>query len=150
MVQISRRALLNYFKMIIENRFYANITYFLKNGVSRTPMWTRDFLTPYYNIQIINRRLQHEGLDVVIDVIITYKSLTGDYSHGSVEIGGHAYYNIQIINRRLQLATLKRMTMADYNIQIINRRLQPCVCNVCVNVYYNIQIINRRLQLERI
>ena len=58
MVQISRRALLNYFKMIIENRFYANNICFLKNEVSRTPMWTRDFLTAYYNIQIINRRLQ--------------------------------------------------------------------------------------------
>ena len=58
MVQISRRTLLNYFKMIIENRFYANNICFLKNEVSRTPMWTRDFLTAYYNIQIINRRLQ--------------------------------------------------------------------------------------------
>lgn len=58
MVQIGRRALLNYFKMIIENRFYANTICFSKNEVSRTPMWTRDFLEPYHNIQIINRRLQ--------------------------------------------------------------------------------------------
>ena len=58
MVQIDRRALSNYFKMIIGNRFYANNTCFLKNEVSRTPMWTRDFLAPYHNIQIIIRRLQ--------------------------------------------------------------------------------------------
>ena len=63
MVQIGRRALLNYFKMIIRNRFYATNTCFLKNEVSRTPMWTRDFLAPYHNIQIINRRLQHFFLD---------------------------------------------------------------------------------------
>ena len=103
MVQISRRALLNYFKMIIENRFYANNICFLKNEVSRTPMWTRDFLTAYYNIQIINRRLLLSGLvgGVLLDYniqiinrrlqrsrrvcrprsIITYKSLTGDYSY---------------------------------------------------------------------
>ena len=58
MVQIGRRVLLNYFKMIIGNRFYVNIICFSKNEVSRTPMWTRDFLTPYHNIQIINWRLQ--------------------------------------------------------------------------------------------
>ena len=102
MVQISWRALLNYFKMIIKNRFYANITYFLKNGVSRTPMWTRDFLTPYYNIQIINRRLQHK-----------HSSLYQLFN-----------YNIQIINRRLQLLIQDLFIRLNYNIQIINRRLQ--------------------------
>ena len=125
MVQISRRALLNYFKMIIENRFYANITYFLKNGVSRTPMWTRDFLTPYYNIQIINRRLQPE------------KSKLNDIED----------YNIQIINRRLQRYFLLIKFLIYYNIQIINRRLQRCRCAWSSISYYNIQIINRRLQL---
>lgn len=80
MVQIGRRALSNYFKMIIRNRFYANNTCFLKNGVSRTPMWTRDFLAPYHNIQIINRRLQLLHIN------------------GELTIN----HNIQIINRRLQ------------------------------------------------
>lgn len=58
MVQIGRRVLSNYFKMIINNRFYAKYSCFSKNEVSRTPMWTLDFLAPYHNIQIINRRLQ--------------------------------------------------------------------------------------------
>ena len=102
MVQIDRRALSNYFKMIIRNRVYANNTCFLKNEVSRTPMWTRDFLAPYHNIQIINRRLQlvrlrqcllnYHNIQIInrrlqqtrtaipVRVIITYKSLTGDYS----------------------------------------------------------------------
>ena len=80
MVQIGRRALLNYFKMIIRNRFYATNTCFLKNEVSRTPMWTRDFLAPYHNIQIINRRLQRTSCPFVVTID----------------------HNIQIINRRLQ------------------------------------------------
>lgn len=83
MVQIGRRALLNYFKMIIRNRFYATNTCFLKNEVSRTPMWTRDFLAPYHNIQIINRRLQH------------IPSCQPWQMH----------HNIQIINRRLRSAS---------------------------------------------
>lgn len=83
MVQIGRRALLNYFKMIIRNRFYATNTCFLKNEVSRTPMWTRDFLAPYHNIQIINRRLQPA------------RSTMGRKTH----------HNIQIINWRVQLYT---------------------------------------------
>lgn len=103
MVQIGRRVQSNYFKMIIRNRFYANNTCFFKNEVSRTPMWTRDFLAPYHNIQIINRRLQpkRSHLLFLIDhniqiinrrlqhlepiyfpfLIITYKSLTGEYSY---------------------------------------------------------------------
>ena len=60
MVQIGRRVLSNYFKMIIRNRLYTNNTCILKNEVSRTPMWTRDFWAPYHNIQIINRRLQRK------------------------------------------------------------------------------------------
>lgn len=83
MVQIGRRALSNYFKMIIRNRFYANNTCFFKNEVSRTPMWTRDFLAPYHNIQIINRRLQ-----LRTGMILR----TCDH-------------NIQIINWRVQLYT---------------------------------------------
>lgn len=66
MVQIGRRALSNYFKMITRNRFYAKNIYFSKNEVSRTPMWTRDFLAPYHNIQIINRRLQHRNLRILL------------------------------------------------------------------------------------
>lgn len=75
MVQISRRTLLNYFKMIIENRFYANNICFLKNEVSRTPMWTRDFLTAYYNIQIINRRLRSASFGILFAIILTHNSL---------------------------------------------------------------------------
>ena len=103
MVQIGRRALSIYFKMIIKNRYHANITCFLKNEVSRTPMWTRDFLAPYHNIQIINRRLQPIHLQD-----------TGVRDH-----------NIQIINRRLQQKLMRFMGVNDHNIQIINRRLQP-------------------------
>lgn len=83
MVQIGRRALSNYFKTGIRNRFYATNTCFLKNGVSRTPMWTRDFLAPYHNIQIINRRLQHS----------------------MQRKREHLDHNIQIINWRVQLYT---------------------------------------------
>ena len=80
MVQIGRRVLSNYFKMIIRNRLYTNNTCILKNEVSRTPMWTRDFWAPYHNIQIINRRLQRFIFVQLAKIIITYKSLTGDYS----------------------------------------------------------------------
>ena len=80
MVQIGRRVLSNYFKMIIRNRLYTNNTCILKNEVSRTPMWTRDFWAPYHNIQIINRRLQRMACN------------------GAVKTD----HNIQIINRRLQ------------------------------------------------
>lgn len=83
MVQIGRRVLSNYFKTGIRNRFYATNTCFLKNGVSRTPMWTRDFLAPYHNIQIINRRLQRKAQCLVVIL----------------------YHNIQIINRRLRSAS---------------------------------------------
>lgn len=83
MVQIGRRVLSNYFKTGIRNRFYATNTCFLKNGVSRTPMWTRDFLALYHNIQIINRRLQH------------IPSCQPWQMH----------HNIQIINRRLRSAS---------------------------------------------
>lgn len=80
MVQIGRRVLSNYFKMIIRNRLYTNNTCILKNEVSRTPMWTRDFWAPYHNIQIINRRLQQ----IVVDCVDGF------------------HHNIQIINQRLQ------------------------------------------------
>lgn len=83
MVQIGRRVLSNYFKTGIRKRFYATNTCFLKNGVSRTPMWTRDFLALYHNIQIINRRLQLL------------------WCHG-FDFRDH---NIQIINRRLRSAS---------------------------------------------
>lgn len=77
MVQIGRRVLSNYFKMIIRNRFYAKYSCFLKNEVSRTPMWTRDFLSPYHSIQIINRRQQRGG---------NYRNVSNDH-------------NIEIANR---------------------------------------------------
>ena len=102
MVQIGRRALSNYFKMIIRNRFYANNTCFLKNEVSRTPMWTRDFLAPDHNIQIINWRLQRSESMILL----------------------RSYHNIQIINRRLQHIPSCQPWQIDHNIQIINRRLR--------------------------
>ena len=147
MVQIGRRALSNYFKMIIGDRFYANIICFSKNEVSRTPMWTRDFLAPYYNIQIINRRLQPF---LFLPCILTYYNIQiinrrlqhDDLLHRKV-----FYYNIQIINRRLQQYPLCPAHSRNYNIQIINRRLQPTPDAPDVLPYYNIQIINRRLQL---
>lgn len=83
MVQIGRRVLSIYFKMIIRNRYHANTICFSKNEVSRTPMWTRDFLAPYHNIQIINRRLQQT----------LYRMKQS------------GYHNIQIINRRLRSAS---------------------------------------------
>ena len=124
MVQIGRRVLSNYFKTGIRNRFYATNTCFLKNGVSRTPMWTRDFLALYHNIQIINRRLQL-------------------YGHRIIEA---AYHNIQIINRRLQRNPSCVSRSPNHNIQIINRRLQPVHRKNGAFLDHNIQIINRRLQ----
>lgn len=81
MVQIGRRALLNYFKMIIENRFYANTICFSKNEVSRTPMWTRDFLEPIITYKSLtgDYSIQCNGNGTIS--IITYKSLTGEYSY---------------------------------------------------------------------
>lgn len=75
MVQIGRRVLSNYFKTGIRNRFYATNTCFLKNGVSRTPMWTRDFLALYHNIQIINRRLRSASFGILFAIILTHNSL---------------------------------------------------------------------------
>ena len=128
MVQIGRRVLSNYFKTGIRNRFYATNTCFLKNGVSRTPMWTRDFLALYHNIQIINRRLQQ-----------------GKYRHHDAD-----HHNIQIINRRLQHCRFVIICYKNHNIQIINRRLQLYVRIPWYTTYHNIQIINRRLQRKAV
>ena len=58
MVQIGRRVLSNYFKMIINNRFYAKYSCFSKM-----------------------RSREHQcGRGTFGHRIITYKSLTGDYS----------------------------------------------------------------------
>lgn len=103
MVQIGRRVLSNYFKVIIRNRLYTNNTCILKNEVSRTPMWTRDFWAPYHNIQIINRRLQLRASICDVIRIITYKSLTGDYSV------------LHVVTRALPIITYKSLTR-DYSI----------------------------------
>ena len=190
MVQIGRRVLSNYFKTGIRNRFYATNTCFLKNGVSRTPMWTRDFLALYHNIQIINRRLQrtrcrhHVSSDHNIQiinrrlqhhlaqflrvVIITYKSLTGDYSFLSLTIyerGIITYksltgdYSSSALGRsEKRIITYKSLT-GDYSNHGRTAPMEVIITYKSLTGDYsfkfqififrhdhNIQIINRRLQ----